>query len=91
MIIHVIVVVVPLVKSGFMQNVAGNDGNWTMGEDACLNQGLFGAQNVGLQTVSFMIVHTARIVLRDGVIANVVVRNAAPQMHNAAVDVIFLN
>ena len=62
-----------------------------MSEHAGLNQGLFGSHTGIRQPVPFIIVHATRIELCDGVIAIVFVSGSAPQMHNAAIDVVFLN
>lgn len=62
-----------------------------MSEDAGLNQRSFGAHDGTWQSVFFVIVHSARIELRNGFIVDAVVRRSATQMHNAAVNVVFLN
>ena len=62
-----------------------------MSEDAGLNQRSFGAHERSRQSVFFVIVHSARIELCNGFIVDVVVRRSATQMHNPAVNVVFLN
>ena len=68
-----------------------------MGEDAGLNQRLFSTHERVRQPMLNMIVHTARIELHNAmivavaVVAAVAVRSAAPQMHNAAVNLVFPN
>ena len=74
-----------------MKDVRGYDGNGTMSEDAGLNQRSFGAHDGTWQSVFFVIVHSARIELCNGFIVDVVVRRSATQMHNPAVNVVFLN
>lgn len=74
-----------------MKDVRGYDGNGAMSEDAGLNQRLFGAHERSRQSVFFVIVHSARIELCNGFIVDVVVSRSATKMHNAAVNVVFLN
>ena len=84
-------VVIILFQNGFVHNVAGNDRNGTMGEDAGLNQGLIGTHAGRWQPMPFVIVHAARIKLCNGVIATAFVSGSAPQMHNAAINIVFQN
>lgn len=74
-----------------MKDVRGYDGNGTMGEDAGLNERLFGAHERSWQSMLSVIVHMARIELCNGFMVVVVVSRSATQMHNAAVNVVFLN
>ena len=74
-----------------MHNIAGNDGNGTMRKDAGLNQCLIGTHTGSRQPVPFVIVHAARIELRNGVIDIAFVSGSAPQMHDTAIDIVFLN
>jgi len=74
-----------------VHNVTGNDGNRAMGKDTGLNQGLIGNHTGSRQPVPFIIVHATRIELCNGFIAIIFVRSAASQMHDAAIDIVFLN
>ena len=85
------VVFIVVVESGFMQNIIRNDGNGGVIENACLNQCLVGSYQRPRQSVLFMIVHVARIELRNGFISIVLVNRGAAQMHNSAVDAVLLN
>jgi len=62
-----------------------------MSEDAGLNQRLFGAHERSRQSMLGIIVHAARIELCNGFMLVVGVSRSATQMHNAAVNAVFLN
>jgi len=84
------VVLIVIVEAGFVQNVIRNDGNRGVLKHACLNQGLVGFHERPRQSMFFVIVHVARIELRNGFISIELVNRRAAQMHNSAVDAVLL-